>query len=41
VIGITNLKGQSRIKLDGILKGIRQDEKIDIAGNIESATREL
>ncbi|MBK7421915.1 MAG: DUF748 domain-containing protein [Propionivibrio sp.] len=37
---LPDLKGQSQIKLDGLLKGIRQDGKIDIAGNIELATRE-
>lgn len=37
---IPDLKGQSAIKLDGILKGVRQDGKVSISGTIELATKE-
>ncbi len=37
---LPELKGQSPIMLDGILKGVRQDGKIAISGSIELATKE-
>lgn len=40
-INLPDLKGQSQIKLDGILKGVRQDGKIEISGGVELATREM
>ncbi len=40
-IQLPDLKGQSQIKLDGILKGVRQDGKIEISGSIELATKEM
>ncbi len=40
-IQLPDLKAQSPIKLDGILKGVRQDGNIAIAGNIELATKEM
>ena len=40
-INLPDLKGQSQIKLDGILKGVRQDGKIEISGSVELATKEM
>ena len=40
-INLPDLKGQSQIKLDGILKGVHQDGKIEISGGVELATKEM
>jgi len=40
-IQLPDLKSQSQIKLDGILKGVRQDGKIEISGSIELGTKEM
>ncbi len=40
-INLPDLKGQSQIKLDGVLKGVRQDGKIEISGGVELATKEM
>lgn len=37
---IPDLKGQSAIKLEGILKGVKQDGTVSISGTIELATKE-
>ena len=37
---LPELNGQSPIKLDGVLKGVKQDGKISISGSIELATKE-
>ena len=37
---LPELKGQSEVNLDGVLKGVRQDGKIAINGTIELASRE-
>lgn len=38
---LPDLKGQSPIKLDAVLKGVRHDGRISIDGSIELATKEM
>lgn len=38
---LPDLKGQSQIKFDGVLKGVRQDGKVEISGSVELATKEM
>ena len=37
---LPDLKGESPIKVDGIVKGVRQDGKVSISGSIELASKE-
>lgn len=36
-----DLKGQSQLKLDGVLKGVHHDGKIEISGSVELGTKEM